>query len=626
MALACIQYLSLEEFKNFEQNIMTLTSENGVHCGITHTSFKAISERLPFFAYAARYWSAHARVVESIVVEEIYTMITHIGILQSIASVTHSQQSRLATGETYREWVATDSILVLAEGGLHHTLQRHICDFELDGSHSVSPKKFASAYGSDEAGMIMFGYRYIRAFNSASVLGHTDVLRVILDFWDTESHTHSTSAQAVTEAIERNIVNAAKGGELNVVQLLLDRIVHPHVADKALTAAIVANQQPVMQFLLRHGAKVKYTMYDAMVDDVLIYHDRLKPVRALLSVGCQVDALMPTREACHPNRRMTALQLAATRNHVDMMLLLLEHGADINLRSGVGKRSALEAACRSGSPDAVDLLLAKGACFSKDGMSFAVTGSRKPPVVFSGNWQGKDENGARVLEILRKQGVRITLKDESVYEAAILQTVRTGLPGVLREWLKIGVRFNFQLDENCRTPLLAPSIHLEPYSEHLECIAILLDHGADSSLLNKLLPLACDLDDSERALEMLLAAGMDVHMHGPKALHMQIARTRDRPVKWLLEHGVDANTSCKTYPNPLLTSVATPQALLDYHWSATTRIIKSLIEHGADVQRFGQAALELAKVSYSSPLENWCRRPEDALDQLQELLKSDKAT
>jgi hypothetical protein len=97
-------------------------------------------------------------------------------------------------------------------------------------------------------------------------------------------------------------------------------------------------------------------------------------------------------------------------------------------------------------------------------MSFAVTGSRKPPVVFSGNWQGKDENGARVLEILRKQGVRITLKDESVYEAAILQTVRTGLPGVLREWLKIGVRFNFQLDENCRTPLLAPSIHLEPYS------------------------------------------------------------------------------------------------------------------------------------------------------------------
>jgi ankyrin repeat protein len=51
---------------------------------------------------------------------------------------------------------------------------------------------------------------------------------------------------------------------------------------------------------------------------------------------------------------MVALQLAATRNDVDMMLLLLEHDADINLGSGVEKRSVLEAACYSGSPDAVE--------------------------------------------------------------------------------------------------------------------------------------------------------------------------------------------------------------------------------------------------------------------------------
>jgi hypothetical protein len=126
--------------------------------------------------------------------------------------------------------------------------------------------------------------------------GYTDVLRVILNFWDTEGHTHSTSAEAATEAIERNLVNAAEGGKLKVVQLLLDRIVHPDVADKALTAAILANQQPVMQFLLRHGAKVKCTIYDAIVNNVVRYHDRLEPVRALLSVGCQVDALVPIQE------------------------------------------------------------------------------------------------------------------------------------------------------------------------------------------------------------------------------------------------------------------------------------------------------------------------------------------
>jgi hypothetical protein len=89
MALACIRYRSLEEFKNFAKNLITLPMENGTFRGIIDISYKAISERLPFFEYAAQYWNTHARVVESIVVEEIYTMITHIGILQSIASVTH---------------------------------------------------------------------------------------------------------------------------------------------------------------------------------------------------------------------------------------------------------------------------------------------------------------------------------------------------------------------------------------------------------------------------------------------------------------------------------------------------------------------------------------------------------
>jgi ankyrin repeat protein len=246
------------------------------------------------------------------------------------------------------------------------------------------------------------------------------------------------------------------------------------------------------------------------------------------------------------------------------------------------------------------------------------------PTVFS-DWYGKDKNGARVLEILRKQGVRISLEDEGVYETAILQTVRYGLPGVLREWLKLGVRLNFQHDENCRTPLLAPSIHCEPNSQDLECIAILLDHGADSSLLEKVLPSTFFLVNLMRGLEMLLAAGVGLQKYGTKALHKHILPHKDDIVVWLLEHGVDANAPCKTYPNPLLTSVATPGAFSPYYWPATTRIIKSLIEHGADVQRFGQAALELARVSYSSPVEKSYKRAEDVLDQMEEMLRSDKS-
>jgi uncharacterized protein len=73
-----------------------------------------------------------------------------------------------------------------------------------------------------------------------------------------------------------------------------------------------------------------------------------------LSQGVDVDYQ-------HPEAMLSALVVAASHGHVEVMQTLLDHGANPNLPAELGPQTALEAAQQGGHPAAIGLLLHYGA-------------------------------------------------------------------------------------------------------------------------------------------------------------------------------------------------------------------------------------------------------------------------
>jgi hypothetical protein len=130
----------------------------------------------------------------------------------------------------------------------------------------------------------------------------------------------------------------------------------------------------------------------------------------------------------------------------------------------------------------------------------------------------------------------------------------------------------------------------------------LLKGGSDvntSILYPNLFIAACHSDFPSYVFPVLIEAGADLRQHGAMALHTVVSLSRLDAVKWLLEHGVDANTPGDQYPSALLTSVSVP---CDWACCRTTSVIGELLAQGADVKLHGPAALELA-LAYGYPHE-----------------------
>jgi hypothetical protein len=622
-ALACIRYLSLDVFKYFEPNQKFVISKQ---------SYQIRSEKYPFLDYAARHWAEHAWLLEPELVDEIYSMVQHAGIQYSIGSVTCRTS---AVGDNM-EWGHWDGVAIVAGGGLHHTLRRHFYDLHLTAKEDILPLLIASYQGWLEVVKVILGHELAihydigctKALFACCSCEDTEMIQVILDYWDIAIPKGRIPADVAKRLVDNNFISAASSGLLKVVQFLYDRIVDRNIIDEALKGSVLKYHEAVVRFPIGRGANLKWTM-DQAIDSFFRpkpYAD-LRGLRLLLRMRVEADSRLPVgqEDGRRPNGQ-SALQLSAEQNEVGIMRVLLEHNADINLRSGIEGLTALEAACRSGRPEAVDFLLDKGACVPNDGISFESSENSRGLCLFSGDWSDsrRDKSGVRVFEILRKRGVKMIAKDERSFEVAALGIIESKMPGVLREWLKLGDECQIQSDDSGRVSSPSRSTHREPYtSKRQECIAILLDHGANSTILDGLVNVACNSDMWLPMLEMLFAAGVDLRKYGSKALHKQTVRRRFEIVVWLLENGADISAAGEQYPNLLLTSVAWPDGLTPRGWAQVTSMVKALIGHGADVQKYGQAAFELA-IASSNAAGKW-KCPPTLLNQLEEMLTNGKS-
>ncbi len=178
------------------------------------------------------------------------------------------------------------------------------------------------------------------------------------------------------------LISASDGNNIEIVKLLLEygADINKQTGSKgtALILAAVKNNVEIVKILLEHGADVNIVeITGATALDIAEANNNQKIVNLLLEYGSKesqddwlpltqafidkdikkIDSLLKKGNGINqPDGNATALMHAAVMGDSEMIKLLLEYGADINLKSQLGF-TALISAAGSGQYDTVKLLL-----------------------------------------------------------------------------------------------------------------------------------------------------------------------------------------------------------------------------------------------------------------------------
>ena len=163
--------------------------------------------------------------------------------------------------------------------------------------------------------------------------------------------------ESVTAITDTAFRNAAEKGDLALVKAAIDQGIDVNSPDEggrtALMMASYYGHQPVVELLLKQAVRVDH--YDAVHRTALIYAASGKfpeIVAALLEAGANVNA----RDAAE---RWTALMFAAVEGNVEVVRVLLSHGADVTLVDTDGE-SALDFAVSRGRREVAEALRIAG--------------------------------------------------------------------------------------------------------------------------------------------------------------------------------------------------------------------------------------------------------------------------
>jgi ankyrin repeat protein len=447
---------------------------------------------------------------------------------------------------------------------------------------------------------------------------------------------------------------AANRDYFQLARILLEHRADPQAKSKRmgppLEEAVCSWNLNTLELLIDHGIDVDCPgwRYDTALIAAICEHYEAAAVQLLLKAGAQPDKR-------HREEARTALCIASHEGKEEVCELLILHGADINLRSGAPLQSALEAAYKAAKWHVLQLLLNNGAQAPECGVAFSgefmhrwvhcrqnaievleIMHNHNLTMDFEGNgaylpaiYEAARASEPEVLEELLNMGADISSRAGE--HGNVLHTAITAkcidVPKVLR---CIRVLLDHGADVNgsgliYTTPLEAAVKLLWWIAD--DVFELLVEHGAqvgshgptllqaavaggcvyivqyllttEVDLRNfpafpNLLAAACKGGHCVEILTMLMDAGADIHMWGPDAL--QASSMRPEVVRWLLQHGVDANAPGNEYSNALLACVSSSQKYyyIDDHVADS---IKTLIEYGADLKIHGPAALELARAN-----------------------------
>lgn len=245
------------------------------------------------------------------------------------------------------------------------------------------------------------------------------------------------------------------------------------------------------------------------------------------------------------------LQAAAARGHMEISLMLLNHGADANSGASEYDNTPLQLACFAGHEGIVRILLnpkysiqRSGPCYERAILS-AVRGDH-----------------VDLMQLLMKLSeAKFFGKDRMLQKAAA-----HGAVNVIRTLLDENVNVNSQ-DDRWRTPLQRAASR-----GHEETVRLLIARGADYSL-----GYPCPIHQAakrgyERVVQILLDAGDDIDREGEGGPLTAAVKNEKVPmIQYLLNQGINLRSK----------SIQTALNFAAGH--GYEKIVRMLAAHGADV-------------------------------------------
>jgi ankyrin repeat protein len=268
---------------------------------------------------------------------------------------------------------------------------------------------------------------------------------------------------------------------------------------------------------------------------------------------------------------------ASYKGFVDVVKILVKHGADVNAVSTAEHNRPLHRAIEQGHADVVDVLLCSGADIEARGTWLKITPLAK--AAFEGR--------SSMVDLLVKQGAKVDR-----FSAAAIGRVGKAVHGVDSNGLTtlhycagsaLGRPELLKVAERLVAAGADPLARAPGFSHHVTPIKLavrnqrvaefLLDHGADpNDVFRDVLLTGCNFPFAEALLER--GADLNPVMWDDETLlHVAIHWGRIASAEWLLKKGADPNTARgKNLWTPLHQAASRGNA----------RIVSSLLEHGAN--------------------------------------------